>query len=149
MVNKYIDLQKTIKTNLFTLADVKKHFPKEKFKDINIQLSRFKKRKLINVFKRGIYCFNLNKVNELELANKLYQPSYISLETALNYYGIMPDITQSITSINPIASKEFKTKYGFFTYHKRKQTLARDIYDIVFLIAQGAKLDQKFIKKIK
>ncbi len=36
-----------------------------------------------------------------------------------------------------------------FAYLKRKQTQPRDIYDIVWLIGQGAKIDQEFIKKNK
>src|SRR3989338_6477780 len=33
------------------------------------------------------------------IANKLYQPSYISLESALSYYGIIPETVYCITSV--------------------------------------------------
>jgi predicted transcriptional regulator of viral defense system len=155
---EYIELKKAIQTNLFTLADVKKHFPHEKDQDINVQLSRFKKRGLIHSFKRGIYCFSLSEVNDFELANKLYQPSYISLETALHYYGIIPDIPQKTVSVNPIKPKEFKTDYGTYIYHKIKQELfwgykknKHSGNKGFFLIAEKEKalLDYFYLRKIK
>lgn len=36
-----------------------------------------------------------------------------------------------------------------FAYTKRKQTLPRDIYDVIWLMAQGAKIDRDFVRKNK
>jgi len=155
---EYLKFRNKIKTNLFTLVDVKKHFPKEKDQDIRVQLSRFKKRGLIYSFKRGIYCFDLQKIDEFELANKLYQPSYISLETALHYYGIIPNIPQQTTSVNITTLKEFKLDYGVFIYHKIKKELfwgyngqQRANGKGYFLIADAEKalLDFFYLRKIK
>lgn len=115
---KFLDLQKKLKLNLFSLVDVLKLFPQEDEHLIKIQLSRFAKKNLLMQIKRGLYCFEPSEVDELELANKLYQPSYISLETALNYYGLIPDIPQSLTSVTLTTTKTIKNQFGTFTYTK-------------------------------
>jgi len=115
---RYRNLREKISFNLFTLADVIKFFPYEKDSLIRTQLSRFTKKKLIVKIKRGLYCFSPDRVDGLELANKLYSPSYISLETALNYHGLIPDIPQSITSINLTTTKKIVNRFGVFYYTK-------------------------------
>jgi predicted transcriptional regulator of viral defense system len=120
---KFLELQKKLKLNLFTLVDVLKLFPDEKDSLIKIQLSRFSKKKLISKIKRGLYCFDLTRIDELELANKLYQPSYITLETALNYYGLIPDIPQMVTSVNLITTKKIINQLGVFQYTKIRSSL--------------------------
>lgn len=57
------------------------------------------------------------------LANKLYQPSYISLEKALAHYGIIPETVYTITSITSKPTREFETPKGVFSYQKVKQKL--------------------------
>src|SRR3989338_7406901 len=55
-------------------------------------------------------------------ANKLYEPSYVSLETALSYYSIIPEVVYSITSVTTKNTREFITPWLAFTYHKIKKT---------------------------
>lgn len=50
------------------------------------------------------------------LANKIYSPSYISLEMALNHYGIIPEAVRRITSVTTNKTAEFSTKVGVFDY---------------------------------
>lgn len=115
---RFLKLQKSIKSNLFTIEDVVKYFPKDNPITLRTQLFRLTKKKLIYRIKRGLYCFDLQKIDELELANVLYLPSYISAETALNYYGLIPDIPQGITSVTTITSKKIHTTFGVYYYLK-------------------------------
>lgn len=55
------------------------------------------------------------------IANKIYQPSYVSLETALSYYSIIPETVYTITSITTKSTKEFETPRAIFIYSKIKQ----------------------------
>ncbi len=55
------------------------------------------------------------------IANKLYQPSYISLEKALSHYGIIPEVVYTITSITTKPTREFITPKAVFSYQKIKQ----------------------------
>jgi len=115
---RFLKLQKSIKSNLFTIEDVVKYFPKDNPITLRTQLFRLTKTKLIHRIKRGLYCFNPQKIDELELANILYLPSYVSCETALNYYGIIPDIPQAITSVTTVTSKKIQTIFGVYHYLK-------------------------------
>lgn len=54
------------------------------------------------------------------IANKMYQPSYISLETALSHYRIIPETVYATTSITSKVTREFETPIGNFSYKKIK-----------------------------
>lgn len=154
---RYLDLKSALKQNLFTVDCVKKYFPNETASSIRIQLHRFVQRGLILPVKRGLYCFDGAKIEEFELANKLYQPSYVSLESALNYYGIIPDIPQSVTSVSLTTTKKIKNQFGTFLFVKIKQELfwgyksAKTTNESSFLIAHKEKalLDFFYIRKIR
>jgi predicted transcriptional regulator of viral defense system len=57
------------------------------------------------------------------LANRIYEPSYISLETALSYYGLIPEAVFNITSVCTKKTTIFDTKYASFQYSKLKNSL--------------------------
>jgi len=46
----------------------------------------------------------------------IYGPSYISLEYALSFYGMIPESVKTITSITNKRNKLFKTELGDFSY---------------------------------
>ncbi len=53
-----------------------------------------------------------------QVANLLYGPSYVSLEWALSFYGMIPERVHTITSMALGRSKEFHTPVGDFTYFR-------------------------------
>lgn len=57
-------------------------------------------------------------LSALWLANQLYFPSYISLESALAAYGMIPEAVGLITSVTARKTKTFKNSLGTFTYQK-------------------------------
>ncbi len=74
---------------------------------------------------RGLYClaprYLRNKVDPLVLAQRIYGPSYISLETALSYHGWIPEAVYSITSVSMERSCEFGTPLGQFSFTRVPQ----------------------------
>jgi predicted transcriptional regulator of viral defense system len=50
------------------------------------------------------------------LANLIYGPSYISLEYALSYWGLIPERVEEITSVTNKRNKLFRTPLGVFSY---------------------------------
>lgn len=50
------------------------------------------------------------------IANKLYDPSYISLELALNHYGVIPEAVMRITSVTTNKTLSVETRIGTFDY---------------------------------
>lgn len=57
------------------------------------------------------------------IANKLYQPSYISLEKALAHYGIIPETVYTITSVTTKSTREFTTPRAVFSYQRIKPSV--------------------------
>jgi hypothetical protein len=121
-----------------------------------IQLSRWSKTgKLIRI-KRGIYQFADRQADEFSLAGYLYQPSYISLEAALNNFGIIPDVSANVTSVSPITTKIIKTAKGTFIYSKISRPLyfgwqkIKDGAGLYYQIAlpEKALLDWIYLRKV-
>ena len=56
------------------------------------------------------------------IANKLYEPSYVSLQSALAHYGIIPEAVYAITSVTTKISREFATPKGNFMYQRIKKS---------------------------
>lgn len=50
------------------------------------------------------------------LANLIFGPSYVSLDSALSYYGLIPERVYEISSITVRISKKFATPMGIFSY---------------------------------
>ncbi|MDP4001722.1 MAG: hypothetical protein Q8P69_01605 [bacterium] len=154
---KYIQLRNLVQENIFTLLEIKQYFSEKTDDEIRIQLSRFAKRGLITAIKRGIYCFDSTKIDELELANKLYKPSYISVETALNYYGIIPDVVSEVVSVTPTTTKYFSNSWGKYRYLKIKKELFWGYSQVelvgggFYLLAEKEKalLDYFYFRKIR
>ncbi len=57
------------------------------------------------------------------IANRIYQPSYISLETALSHYGLIPEGVFTVTSITTNKTRGIQTPSGFYQYRNIKTTL--------------------------
>lgn len=70
--------------------------------------------------KRGVYVvapeYARRPPSREILANQLYGPSYISLETALSFYGLIPERVEAVTSVTCKRDKHYETPLGLFTY---------------------------------
>jgi predicted transcriptional regulator of viral defense system len=71
--------------------------------------------------RNGLYALSEKRPNLYFVANKVYAPSYVSLETALSYYGIIPETIYSITSVTTKAKREFEVFGMSFTYTRIKR----------------------------
>ena len=85
-------------------------------------LHRYKKRGFILQIKRGLYVFPEVLPPDVYVANKLYCPSYISLEFALSYHGVIPETVYEITSVTTKATRRFESLGKSFSYRKIKKT---------------------------
>lgn len=94
-------LNSTTKT-VFTTKDFNKIWKYENYNSLIQRLEYLSKTGKITRIRKGLYSINGRKVNELELANKLRTPSYISFETVLYQSGIIFQWDRKIT----LAGKE-------------------------------------------
>lgn len=59
----------------------------------------------------------------LYFANRIYRPSYISLHTALAFYGLIPEAVIQITSVTSLKTTSFHNDFGEYTYNNIKENL--------------------------
>jgi len=86
-------------------------------------LTRWKNKGYIFRLKQGYYAFTeyLTKPDyAFYFANKIYSPSYISLQSALAFYGMIPESVVQITSVTSLKSANFTNKMGEFSYRTIK-----------------------------
>lgn len=57
------------------------------------------------------------------IANRIYSPSYVSLESALYHYGVIPEAVQQLTSVSTLKTQSFETGLGRFSYKSVKEEL--------------------------
>lgn len=85
-------------------------------------LERYTKKGFFIRLKGGLYAMRLNFPPMYLIANSLYRPSYISFETALSYYHVIPETVYSVTSATTKTTREFAVEERHFDYRKIKRT---------------------------
>jgi len=70
--------------------------------------------------KKGLYIlgkqYRDEPINKALLANLIFGPSYVSQEYALQYYGLIPERVEMVTSMTTKRNKLFDTPLGHFRY---------------------------------
>lgn len=120
----YLELAKTLKSNnlyLFSLRDIENLFPQDKIKTLKNNLGRWTALGYFYRLKRDLYEFvepgTKSTIPDLYISNRLYFPSYVSLETALSIYNIIPEVAAQVTAITTRPTRVFRNKHGIFLYH--------------------------------
>lgn len=113
-----IKILKEKNLTLFSLADFDSLFQLKKRNTLYKKIQRLEKKGIIQKLIKGKYRFLLNSTNDFNLANFIYQPSYISLESALSFYGIISGIPYRITSLTIKKSRTFVIDNKEYMYSK-------------------------------
>lgn len=70
--------------------------------------------------RKGLYVlgerYRRSPVVREQLANMIYGPSYVSLDYALSYHGMIPERVEEMTSVTTGKMRRFETPFGIFTY---------------------------------
>jgi len=140
---KVTQILKKKKICIFTPLDFQRIFGVSFYSAKNF-ISRHTKTGLFIKVKNGMYIFTENKPPQFFIANKLYQPSYISFETALSYYGIIPETIYTVFSATTKPSREFEVVNKVFNFHRIKKEFffgyrPQKIEGITVLIAEPEK----------
>lgn len=90
------------------------------YKSPNDKISKLIANEEIISIKKGLYVvsekYRNQNISKEILANVIYGPSYISTDSALSYYGIIPEKVTVTASISPKRAKKFSTLFGDFNY---------------------------------
>lgn len=99
--------------------------------------------------KRGLYVaspeFSDKRLSINLIANHLYGPSYVSCQSALAYYGLIPERVYGVTSMTMKHSRKFTNSLGTFDYIRCEQdvfAIGLDMQresDVSFVIATPEK----------
>ncbi len=86
------------------------------------QLSRWTKNGKLISLRKGMYAFHPEEASSapeiLYIANRLYEPSYISMEYALSLYELIPEYVPTVTSVTTRKTMSFKNELGTFSYQR-------------------------------
>lgn len=110
----------------FTSQDVANLFPGSKDRRYGLVKRAIADGEIIHI-RRGLYClapkYQKKSINLYALAQRVYGPSYISLESALSWHGWIPEAVYTVTSVSFKKAKEFNTPLGVFSYNRIPQKL--------------------------
>lgn len=117
-----------------TLKTLLKAYPVFSVNDIIKIEPNFHRQRLVEWQNKGYikkivdknYIFSDTEINEELLyfiSNRIYQPSYISLETALRYYNLIPESVYTITAVSSKRTYLFNSTVANFQYRKIKPAL--------------------------
>lgn len=94
---------------------------------IRKQLSRWASDGKIIQIKRGLYAlpkpYRNKEIHPFLIANMIKKASYISLQSALEYYGIIPEYVPVVTSVTTGRPEEVTNKLGKFIFKHLKKEL--------------------------
>lgn len=113
------------------------------------QVDKWVKKGQVVKLRRGLYTLGaLDRKTGLStevIANILYQPSYVSLEFALQYYDMIPEGVYLVTSVTPKKTAKFSNPLGNFRYQSVRKSAffgyvsVKDVSGSNFLIATPEK----------
>jgi len=86
----------------------------------NDKISELVKTGKLTPVKNGLYVpgpkMKLARPEPFLIANHLRGPSYVSLEAALSYWGLIPERVYEVSSVTTKTTRTYKTPLGSFTY---------------------------------
>jgi hypothetical protein len=105
---------------VFTLQEIALLFPKIPYENLKKRMSYVAASGAIKKLTRGVYA--KDQFNVLELANKLYVPSYVSLETVLQKAGVTFQYYESIFAVSYL-SRTMKVGGYTIVYRRMKKEI--------------------------
>ncbi|MEA3406614.1 MAG: type IV toxin-antitoxin system AbiEi family antitoxin domain-containing protein [Chloroflexota bacterium] len=97
--------------------------------NVHRQLSRWTRAGRIYQLRRGLYAlappFQKVKPHPFLVANRLVHPSYVSLQSALAYYGLIPEYVPVTTSVTTARPGRWDTPLGSYTFRHVKTEFFR------------------------
>lgn len=107
---------------VFSLDQVRLAWPDFSYR----QVDRWQKKAYLQKLKQGFYRLPSEAPHlglRFQAANRIYSPSYISLQSALKFYGLIPEELFHITSVSSKKTAHFDTPLGHFFYQSMKPEL--------------------------
>jgi len=117
-ISQIIKRLSTKKIPLFSLNELEGILQIDNRQTLYKRIARLARNDILQKLIKGKYYFTLNDVNDFTLSNFLYQPSYISMQSALSFHNIITGFSYQITSITIKKSKNIVINQKDFSYSK-------------------------------
>ena len=149
-----MNIAETVKTleaskrQLFSTEDLKKLLKIRRDNTLYKTLERLSKVGLLRRLSKGKYAYWAREPETFQIANFLCAPSYVSLESALNFHGVLIQTPYRITSVTPLRSKTLSASGQEYLYaHFSPQFYFGYVKEKTFLMAtkEKALLDQLYL----
>lgn len=92
----------------------------KEYRQPNDKIHYLIKNGILQQIKRGLYAagpkVTSSKPDPFLIANHILGPSYVSLESALSYHGLIPEKVYEISSVTIKATRKFSTPLGVYSY---------------------------------
>ncbi len=115
-ISKIISRLKVTQTTFFTASSLGSILGYDNKNSLYKTIQRLERAKIIYRLDSGKYYFGHTMPQDFSVANFLVPPSYLSLETALNFYGVLSQFPYPITSVTTAKSKTITTSIREFEY---------------------------------
>ena len=161
----YNKLNKIYSTDkkFFTTKDLKDLLEIENRRTFEETIKRLEEEKILTKIERGKYLKINSDYSKFEISQFIYNPSYISCETALSYHGLIDQLPFEITSVTPKRGLEKEFQGQIYSYlHMQKELFIgftkedeyliafpeKAIFDQIYLSITGSK-SENIIKEIE
>lgn len=125
---------------VFTSADLQKILQTSTDSYAYVLAGKLVKEGVLERVSKGYYILVSNRPSDFEVANILYRPSYVSLDSALNYYGILVQSPQQVMSVSSKRATNIQNNGKTFAYMHLDQKYFTDYQKTGdFLIASPEK----------
>jgi predicted transcriptional regulator of viral defense system len=120
----FLEFQNTFaQLPVISIVEIEKTFPGF---DRNA-LTRWQKKGYIQKIRRGYYRLSnpplKGDADLFFIANRIYNPSYVSLQSALRWHDLIPEGVFTTTSVSTLKTMEFSSAVGQFSYRHLKPDL--------------------------
>jgi hypothetical protein len=123
-----------LKNTPFRMQDLSSVYPD--CVNLAMKAKRLENVQAIIRLKKGLYVVTSDEsgveLSQFLLANHIYGPSYVSMQAALRYYGLIPEAVYNITSMTTGVAKSYENSVGAFRYIH----VLADYYQIGSVIGQ-------------
>ena len=134
--------------SLFTLKALRDVLEIKKEGTLFSVINKLLKANILIKLERGKYLLKDAEVNDFTFANFIYQPSYVSFESALNFHGILSQFSYDISSATTkkTAGKIFQDKAFIYTQIKKDLFWGYEKNEgFIIAFPEKALLDQLYI----
>ncbi len=120
---KFLEFREALSEfTVFSYPDILKIYPSFDRR----RLVEWQAKEYIWKIRNGYYSFPQKKFREsylMYISNRIYKPSYISMESALSYYNLIPEAVYLFTGISTRKTMLFESPLGNYQYRKINKEL--------------------------